>query len=192
MLGDPDISFKINCYLIFYCFYIKKIWFDQEKFTVTNSTFECIKLMIKIHDFCEFQESVDTPLVERRKNWFQRQLNRMGSSRSSSTAYSSGLFRGGGGGGGGRTRNTSISGNIYSTTNETSPHHLVVPSSHQAHKLSFYDRIMNRKSGRGQLNRAIGRQGLEARGEIPKINFFGAHCIGTTICFEFIPNTARL
>jgi len=105
---------------------------------------------------------VDTPLVERRKNWFQRQLHRMGSSRSSSTAYSSGLFRGGG-----RTRNTSISGNIYSTTNETSPNHLVVPSglpsAHQAHKLSFYDRIMNRKSGRGQLNRAIGRQGNEIR-----------------------------
>lgn len=36
------------------------------------------------------QESVDTPLVERRsKNWFQRQLQRMGSVRSSSTTYSS-------------------------------------------------------------------------------------------------------
>ncbi|XP_059471068.1 bestrophin-4 [Neocloeon triangulifer] len=103
-------------------------------------------------------ESVDTPLVERRKNWFQRQLHRMGSSRSSSTAYSSGLFRGGGGG---RVRNTSISTNIYSTTNETGPTHLAVPSAmpSQAHKLSFYDRILNRKSGRGQINRAIGRQG---------------------------------
>lgn len=38
-------------------------------------------------------ESVDTPMVERRKNWFSRQMHRMGSIRSSSTAYSSaGLF----------------------------------------------------------------------------------------------------
>ncbi|KAL1130865.1 hypothetical protein AAG570_012106 [Ranatra chinensis] len=44
-------------------------------------------------------ESVDTPLVERRKNWFQRQMQRMGSVRSSST-YSSGLF--------GRTRHNSV------------------------------------------------------------------------------------
>lgn len=35
-------------------------------------------------------ESVDTPMVERRKNWFSRQMHRMGSMRSSSTAYSSG------------------------------------------------------------------------------------------------------
>ncbi|KAG5677592.1 hypothetical protein PVAND_007340 [Polypedilum vanderplanki] len=35
-------------------------------------------------------ESVDTPMVERRKNWFSRQMQRMGSMRSSSTAYSSG------------------------------------------------------------------------------------------------------
>lgn len=40
-------------------------------------------------------ESVDTPMVERRsKNWFSRQMLRMGSMRSSSTAYSSsgGIF----------------------------------------------------------------------------------------------------
>lgn len=38
-----------------------------------------------------FQESVDTPMVERRKNnWLVRQLSRMGSMRSQSTAYSSG------------------------------------------------------------------------------------------------------
>lgn len=37
------------------------------------------------------QESVDTPMVERRKNnWLVRQLSRMGSMRSQSTAYSSG------------------------------------------------------------------------------------------------------
>ncbi|CRL02636.1 CLUMA_CG015905, isoform B [Clunio marinus] len=35
-------------------------------------------------------ESVDTPMVERRKNWLSRQMNRMGSIRSLSTAYSSG------------------------------------------------------------------------------------------------------
>ncbi|XP_065349859.1 bestrophin-4 [Cloeon dipterum] len=93
-------------------------------------------------------ESVDTPLVERRKNWFQRQLNRMGSSRSSSTAYSSGLFRAGG-----RVRNTSLSGNIYSTTNETGLH-LTVPNQ----KSVNYDRVLIRKSGRAQLNKAIVRQ----------------------------------
>lgn len=37
-------------------------------------------------------ESVDTPMVERRKNWFSRQMHRMGSMRSSSTAYSSGTL----------------------------------------------------------------------------------------------------
>lgn len=35
-------------------------------------------------------ESVDTPMVERRKNWFSRQFHRVESMRSSSTAYSSG------------------------------------------------------------------------------------------------------
>uniref|UniRef100_A0A8D9DSF4 Bestrophin homolog n=1 Tax=Cacopsylla melanoneura TaxID=428564 RepID=A0A8D9DSF4_9HEMI len=47
-------------------------------------------------------ESVDTPMVERRKNWFQKQIHRMGSVRSSSV-YSSnrtGLF--------GRTRHNSV------------------------------------------------------------------------------------
>lgn len=50
-------------------------------------------------------ESVDTPMVERRKNWFSRQMHRMGSMRSSSTAYSSGsLFN----------RNRLNSGNLSS------------------------------------------------------------------------------
>lgn len=38
------------------------------------------------------QESVDTPLPERRRNWLSRQITRIGSIRSSSTAYSSGLY----------------------------------------------------------------------------------------------------
>ena len=43
-------------------------------------------------------------MVERRKNWFSRQISRMGSVRSSSTAYSSGgLFK--------RNRNNSVYAN---------------------------------------------------------------------------------
>lgn len=89
------------------------------------------------------QESVDTPMVERRKNWFQRQVQRMSSiRRSSSTTYSSGLF------GGNRSRHNSV----YATPNEGG----VLPGAgqyppalpHQPHKMSIYDRIIRRKSTR--------------------------------------------
>ncbi|XP_071446211.1 uncharacterized protein Best2 [Hetaerina americana] len=94
-------------------------------------------------------ESVDTPLVERRKNWFQRQLHRMGSVRSANTTYSSGgLFNGGAGGrnaipnarsanlysGSGGVPAETIGGGANSTSNQ---------------KMSLYDRLMSRKSGRG-------------------------------------------
>lgn len=91
-------------------------------------------------------ESVDTPLVERRKNWFQRQLNRMGSVRSSSTTYSSGLF--------GRGRHNSV----YSSPEAGPPGPPGAPNSVLQHKMSFYDRFVSRKSGRGQ-HRGASRQG---------------------------------
>lgn len=99
-------------------------------------------------------ESVDTPLVERRKNWFQRQMQRVGSIRSSSTTYSSGLF--------GRTRHNSV----YSSPDNTGLPVTVSPGQHapvptttttqSPHKMSIYDRLIGRKSTR-QTNR--GRQG---------------------------------
>jgi hypothetical protein len=91
------------------------------------------------------QESVDTPLVERRKNWFQRQLNRMGSVRSSSTTYSSGLF--------GRGRHNSV----YSSPEAGPPGPVGPPNSAHQHKMSLYDRLVGRKSGRGY--RGASRQG---------------------------------
>lgn len=87
------------------------------------------------------QESVDTPLVERRKNWFQRQMNRVGSVRSSSTTYSSngGFFS--------RNRHNSV----YS-----SPESGLPQSNNPNQKISLYDRIVGRKSVRSQR---MGRQG---------------------------------
>lgn len=79
-------------------------------------------------------------MVERRKNsnWFSRQITRMGSIRSSSTAYSSnGIFK--------RNRQNSV----YS-----SPEANVLPGQQltapQSHKLSLYDKFVNRKSIRNQ------------------------------------------
>lgn len=77
-------------------------------------------------------ESVDTPMVERRKNWFSRQMHRMGSMRSSSTAYSSGgLFN--------RNRLNSV----YSSPEAGKPQNPVLH-----HKMSLYDKFVGRKSGR--------------------------------------------
>lgn len=82
------------------------------------------------------QESVDTPMVERRKNWFSRQITRMGSVRSSSTAYSSaGLFA--------RNRNNSV----YSSPEAGMPPQ---PPGLPTHKMSLYDKFVNRKSLRNQ------------------------------------------
>lgn len=99
------------------------------------------------------QESVDTPIVERRKNWFQRQVQRMSSvRRSSSTTYSSGLF------GGTRSRHNSVyatpnEGGILPMSGQFPP--LPVPTNHQpaTHKMSIYDRLLRRKSTRrGKLD----------------------------------------
>lgn len=74
-------------------------------------------------------------MVERRKNWFSRQITRMGSVRSSSTAYSSGgLFN--------RNRHNSV----YSSP-ETGG---VLPASAINQKLSLYDKFVGRKSQRQQ------------------------------------------
>ncbi|XP_043286299.1 uncharacterized protein Best2 isoform X2 [Venturia canescens] len=87
-------------------------------------------------------ESVDTPLVERRKNWLQRQITRMGSVRSSSTTYSSG------GGFFARNRHNSV----YS-----SPETGGLPQTNNMNpKMSLYDRLVGRKSVRSQR---MGRQG---------------------------------
>ncbi|XP_033340756.1 bestrophin family protein [Megalopta genalis] len=87
-------------------------------------------------------ESVDTPLVERRKNWLQRQITRMGSVRSSSTTYSSG------GGFFSRNRHNSV----YS-----SPETGGLPQTNNPNlKMSLYDRLVGRKSVRSQR---MGRQG---------------------------------
>lgn len=88
-------------------------------------------------------ESVDTPMVERRKNWFSRQLTRMGSMRSSSQ-YSStgGLF----------TRNRQNS--VYSSPEAQLPGVNGQMQQNPA-KMSFYDKFVGRKSGRtrGQLQK---------------------------------------
>ncbi|XP_073973900.1 bestrophin 2 isoform X4 [Rhodnius prolixus] len=106
-------------------------------------------------------ESVDTPLVERKKNWLQRQWQRMGSIRSSST-YSSGLF-------GGRTRHNSvysspdavvsvgIGGQLPGAASNQPIHN----PHHAQHKMSIYDRLIGRKSTRR------GRANLKNRPRIP-------------------------
>ncbi|CAH1997128.1 unnamed protein product [Acanthoscelides obtectus] len=88
-------------------------------------------------------ESVDTPIVERRKstNWFTRQISRtgMGSIRSSSTAYSSGgLF--------GRHRGNSVyvnpeNGQVGMAGLQSGTHH---------QKMSIYDKLVGRRSGRSR------------------------------------------
>lgn len=88
---------------------------------------------------------MDTPLVERKKNgWFQRQITRMGSVRSSSTTYSSngGFFS--------RNRHNSV----YS-----SPETGGLPQTNNPNlKMSFYDRLVGRKSI--IRSQRMGRQGV--------------------------------
>lgn len=82
-------------------------------------------------------------MAERRKNWFQRQIHRMGSIRSSSTTYSSGgLFN--------RTRHNSV----YSSPENGLPvsaginGHIngVNGSTPHLQKITLYDRLWGRKS----------------------------------------------
>ncbi|XP_055696715.1 bestrophin-3 isoform X4 [Phlebotomus papatasi] len=81
-------------------------------------------------------ESVDTPMVERRKNWFSRQITRMGSARSSSTAYSSGGLM---------TRNRHNS--VYSSP-EAALGQQIQGTAPAQQKMSFYEKLVGRKSGR--------------------------------------------
>lgn len=75
-------------------------------------------------------------MVERRKNWFSRQISRMGSVRSSSTAYSSGgVFK--------RNRNNSV----YANPEAVLPGQNLPPP---VHKMSLYEKFVNRKSVRNQ------------------------------------------
>lgn len=71
------------------------------------------------------QESVDTPMPERRRNWLSRQITRIGSIRSSSTAYSSGLYKAGG------PRKNSV----YSSPEPVLPGQMMPPPA--SHKMSF-------------------------------------------------------
>lgn len=83
-------------------------------------------------------------MAERRKNWFQRQIHRMGSIRSSSTTYSSGgLFN--------RTRHNSV----YSSPENGMPTsaagingHITGINGSTSHlqKITLYDRLWGRKS----------------------------------------------
>lgn len=75
-------------------------------------------------------------MQERKKNWFSRQISRMGSARSSSTAYSSGdLFN--------RNRHNSV----YSSPEAGLPQ---LNSQVQNQKMSIYDKFVARKSLRQQ------------------------------------------
>ncbi|XP_038216284.1 bestrophin-4 isoform X3 [Zerene cesonia] len=110
---------------------------DHYKVKAEDAVYANVQAPRKSHDetYADY-ESVDTPLVERRKNWFQRQISRMGSVRSASTAYSSGgLF--------GRNRHNSM---VYSSPEAGQP--TAPPPPH--HKMSLYERLVGRKSGRGQ------------------------------------------
>ncbi|XP_049313117.1 bestrophin-2 isoform X3 [Bactrocera dorsalis] len=98
-------------------------------------------------------ESVDTPMVERRKNnnWLVRQLSRMGSIRSQSTAYSSS----------GMAFNRNRLNSVYSSPESGIPVN-ILQQQQQAQqqqqgqaaqiqsKPSFYGKFVNRKSQRAQ------------------------------------------
>ncbi|XP_020714146.1 bestrophin-3 [Ceratitis capitata] len=102
-------------------------------------------------------ESVDTPMVERRKhNWLQRQLSRMGSIRSQSTAYSSS----------GMAFNRNRLNSVYSSPESGIPVNMLQQQQQQAQqqqqqqqqgqstqmqsKPSFYGKFVNRRSQRAQ------------------------------------------
>jgi predicted membrane chloride channel (bestrophin family) len=126
---------------------------EQYKLKTTDGLYANLMAPKKslIHDdmYADY-ESVDTPIVERRKssNWFTRQISRtgMGSIRSASTAYSSGgLF--------GRHRGNSVYAN---------PENGQLPGIAAPQKMSIYDRLVGRKSGRNQK-----KQGSRLNGAAP-------------------------
>ncbi|KAH9634776.1 hypothetical protein HF086_012642 [Spodoptera exigua] len=124
---------------------------DHYKVKAEDAVYANVQAPRKSHDetYADY-ESVDTPLVERRKNWFQRQISRMGSVRSASTAYSSGgLF--------GRNRHNSV---VYSSPEAGQP--VMPPPPH--HKMSLYERLVGRKSGRGQHRPSSRHGGQKSNG----------------------------
>ncbi|XP_041986293.1 bestrophin-2 isoform X4 [Aricia agestis] len=124
---------------------------DHYKVKAEDAVYANVQAPRKSHDetYADY-ESVDTPLVERRKNWFQRQISRMGSVRSASTAYSSGgLF--------GRNRHNSV---VYSSPEAGQP--VAPPPPH--HKMSLYERLVGRKSGRGQHRQNSRHGGQKSNG----------------------------
>ncbi|CAH2104017.1 unnamed protein product [Euphydryas editha] len=124
---------------------------DHYKVKAEDAVYANVQAPRKSHDetYADY-ESVDTPLVERRKNWFQRQISRMGSVRSASTAYSSGgLF--------GRNRHNSV---VYSSPEAGQP--AGPPPPH--HKMSLYERLVGRKSGRGQHRQNSKHGGQKSNG----------------------------
>ncbi|XP_052746430.1 bestrophin-2 isoform X2 [Bicyclus anynana] len=125
---------------------------DHYKVKTEDAVYANVQAPRKSHDetYADY-ESVDTPLVERRKNWFQRQISRMGSVRSASTAYSSGGFFG-------RNRLNSV---VYSSPEAGQP--ISPPNSH--HKMSLYERLVGRKSGRGQ-HRQNSKHGQKSNGSV--------------------------
>lgn len=126
---------------------IRKCYIDIKGSFIIKSTYLLPKKVLLVNEvnlLC-FQESVDTPIVERRKssNWFTRQISRtrMGSIRSASTAYSSGgLFS--------RHRGNSV---------YASPETGQLPGAHPPPKMSIYDRLVGRRSGR---NQRLTKQGI--------------------------------
>ncbi|XP_059216214.1 bestrophin-2 isoform X3 [Stomoxys calcitrans] len=112
-------------------------------------------------------ESVDTPMVERRKNnnWLVRQLSRMGSMRSQSTAYSSG----------GMAFNRNRLNSVYSSPESGLPM-TIVQQQQQQHiqqqmqsKPSLYDKFVHRKSLRAQ--RQLIKQTMPVTTNITTLSF---------------------
>ncbi|XP_036337619.1 uncharacterized protein LOC118747667 [Rhagoletis pomonella] len=110
----------------------------------------------QVDDVYADYESVDTPMVDRRKNnWLVRQLSRMGSIRSQSTAYSSS----------GMAFNRNRLNSVYSSPESGMPVNILQQQSMQQQtmqqqhgvqatqmqsKPSFYGKFVNRKSQRAQ------------------------------------------
>lgn len=116
------------------------IWFIRK-----YSLFSYLNEVIYITYIFVLQESVDTPMVERRKNnWLVRQLSRMGSMRSQSTAYSSG----------GMAFNRNRLNSVYSSPESGLPMSMVQQQQQLQQQMqskpSLYDKFVHRKSLRAQ------------------------------------------
>ncbi|XP_052751434.1 bestrophin homolog 17 isoform X3 [Galleria mellonella] len=153
---------------------------DHYKVKAEDAVYANVQAPRKSHDetYADY-ESVDTPLVERRKNWFQRQISRMGSVRSASTAYSSGgLF--------GRNRHNSV---VYSSPEAGQP----PVQQHPPQKMSLYDRLVGRKSGRGQHRQNSRHGGQKSNGSAVPITLRNRPRIPTPdVTKEVIDRESRL